>query len=56
MIDGTKIICASTFVPGRSPVAVVGPMSSSSAIGSAKVNRAYSALRQKERCSRMAWR
>jgi hypothetical protein len=56
MIDGTKIICPSTLVPGRSPVAVVEPMSSSSAIGSAKVNSAYSALRQNERCSRSAWR
>jgi hypothetical protein len=56
MIDGTKIIWPSTCVPGRVPVAVVDPMSSSSASGSAKVNSAYSALRQKERCSRMAWR
>jgi hypothetical protein len=56
MIDGTKIICPSTLVPGRSPVAVVEPMSSSSASGSANVNSAYSALRQKERCSRIAWR
>jgi hypothetical protein len=38
-------------VPGRSPLAVVDPMSSSSAIGSANVNSAYSALRQNERCS-----
>jgi hypothetical protein len=56
MIDGTKIIWPSTRVPGRSPVAVVDPMSSSSASGRAKVNSAYSALRQNERCSRMAWR
>jgi hypothetical protein len=56
MIDGTKIICPSTCVPGRYPVAVVDPMSSSRAIGSAKVNSAYSALRQNERCSRSAWR
>jgi hypothetical protein len=56
MIDGTKIIWPSTRVPGRSPPAVVEPMSSSSASGSAKVNSAYSALRQKERCSRSAWR
>jgi hypothetical protein len=56
MIDGTKIIWLSTCVPGRYPVAVVDPMSSSRAIGSAKVNSAYSALRQNERCSSMAWR
>jgi hypothetical protein len=41
---------------GRNPVAVVDPMRSSSASGSAKVNSAYSALRQNERCSRSAWR
>jgi hypothetical protein len=56
MIDGTKIIWPSTWVPGRFPVAVVDPMSSSSAIGRAKVNSAYSALRQNERCSSSAWR
>jgi hypothetical protein len=56
MIDGTKIIWHSTCVPGRSPVAVVDPISSSRAIGSANVKSAYSALRQNERCSRTAWR
>jgi len=56
MIDGTKIIWPSTCVPGSDPLAVVDPMSSSSAIGRAKVNSAYSALRQNERCSRSAWR
>jgi len=55
-IDGTKIICAFTCVPGRRPPAVVEPISSSSASGSAKVNSAYSALRQNERCSSRACR
>ncbi|HMD93892.1 MAG TPA: hypothetical protein VKG80_14755 [Trebonia sp.] len=45
-----------TWVPGRSPPAVVDPISSSSASGSAKVNSAYSALRQNESCSSRAWR
>jgi hypothetical protein len=53
-MEGTKIICALTWVPGRSPPAVVDPMSSSSASGRAKVKSAYSALRQKERCSSSA--
>jgi hypothetical protein len=55
-MPGTKTVVLGMRVPGRCEPTLAAPMSSKIISGNAKVNRAYSALRQKLRCSSRACR
>jgi hypothetical protein len=55
-MPGTKTVVLLMSVPGRCEPAFAAPISSKIISGKAKVNSAYSALRQKLRCSSRACR
>ena len=55
-MPGTKTVVFLMSVPGRREPALAAPISSRIISGKAKVNSAYSALRQKLRCSSRACR
>ena len=55
-MPGTKTVVFLTCVPGRYEPTLAAPISSRIISGKAKVNSAYSALRQKLRCSSTACR
>src|SRR3984957_15623749 len=55
-MPGTKTVVFLTCVPGRYEPTLAAPISSRIISGKAKVNRAYSGLRQKLRCSSTACR